>query len=49
LRAAVERAPEGIEVELMDVLECERDRVAPLLRERLHGAAGDLVLRRADV
>ena len=31
------------------MLEGERDRVALLLRETLHGASGDLVLRRANV
>ena len=49
LRAAVERAPHGIEVELLDVLESERERVALLLRETLHSARGDVVLRRANV
>ena len=49
LRAAVERAPGGIEVDVIDVLEGERDRVALLLRETLHGARGELVLRRVNV
>jgi uncharacterized protein len=49
LRAGLELAPGGVEVDLIDLLEGERDRVALLLRETLHGAAGDLVLRRANV
>jgi uncharacterized protein len=49
LRAAVERAVGGVEVELIDLLAGEGDRVALLLRERLHGAGGELVLRRANV
>jgi uncharacterized protein len=49
LRAAVELAVRGIEVELVDVLVGESDRVALLLRERLLGARGELVLRRANV
>jgi uncharacterized protein len=49
LRAAVARADEGIDVELVDVLAGEGDRVALLLRERLRGAGGELLLRRANV
>lgn len=49
LRVAVELAVRGIEVELIDVLAGESDRVALLLRERLLGASGELVLRRANV
>ena len=48
LRAAVELAEGGIEVELVDLLTGD-DRVALLLRERLHGGRGELVLRRANV
>ena len=49
LRAAVELSEGGIEVELVDVLVGDGDRVALLLRERLLGARGELVLRRANV
>jgi ketosteroid isomerase-like protein len=49
LRAAVARADEGIDVELVDVLAGDGDRVALLLRERLRGAGGELLLRRANV
>lgn len=49
LRAAVELAEGGVEVELVDVLAGDGDRVALLLRERLLGARGELVLRRANV
>jgi uncharacterized protein len=49
LRAAVERAVGGIEVELVDLLAGGGDRVALLLRERLRGARGELILRRANV
>jgi hypothetical protein len=45
----VERAPGGVEVELIDVLDGASDRVVLLLRETLHGARGDVVLRRANV
>jgi uncharacterized protein len=48
LRAAVELAVGGIGVEVVDVLEGD-DRVALLLRERLAGARGELLLRRANV
>ena len=49
LRAGVERAVGGVEVELVDLLAGGGDRVALLLRERLRGARGELVLRRANV
>jgi uncharacterized protein len=49
LRAAVERAVGGIDVELVDLLAGGGDRVALLLRERLRGARGELILRRANV
>jgi uncharacterized protein len=49
LGAAVARADEGIDVELVDVLAGDGDRVALLLRERLRGAGGELLLRRANV
>jgi uncharacterized protein len=49
LRAALELAEGGVEVELVDLLAGDGDRVALLLRERLHGARGELVLRRANV
>jgi ketosteroid isomerase-like protein len=49
LRAAAERAVGGIEVELVDLLAGGGDRVALLLRERLRGARGELILRRANV
>jgi uncharacterized protein len=49
IRAAVELADRGIEVEVVDVLTGDGDRVAVLLRERLSGARGELVLRRANV
>jgi ketosteroid isomerase-like protein len=49
IRAAVELADRGIEVELVDVLDGDDDRVALLLRERLSGARGELLLRRANV
>jgi uncharacterized protein len=49
LSAAVARADEGIDVEIVDVLAGDGDRVALLLRERLCGARGELLLRRANV
>ena len=49
LRAAVELADGGVEVELVDLLAGDGDRVALLLRERLQGPGGELVLRRANV
>ena len=49
LRAAVALADQGVEVELVDVLEGGGDRVALLLRERLRSSRGELVLRRANV
>jgi len=49
IRAALERADEGAEVQLVDTLAGDGDRVALLLRERLRGARGELVLRRANV
>jgi uncharacterized protein len=49
VREAVRRAAGGAEVELVDVLAGDGDRVALLLRERLHGAGGTLELRRANV
>lgn len=49
LRAAMELAVGSIERELIDVLAGEGDRVALLLRERLRGARGELVMRRANV
>jgi ketosteroid isomerase-like protein len=49
LRAALERAESGVEVELVDLLAGEGDRVALLLRERLRGPRGELLLRRANV
>jgi ketosteroid isomerase-like protein len=49
LRAALERADEGADVELVDLLAGNGERVALLLRERLRGARGELVLRRANV
>ena len=49
LRAALERADEGAEVQLVDMLAGDGDRVALLLRERLRGSRGELVIRRANV
>jgi ketosteroid isomerase-like protein len=49
LAAALERADGGAEVELVDMLAGDGDRVALLLRERLRGARGELLLRRANV
>jgi uncharacterized protein len=49
LRAALERAEGGAEVELVDLLAGKGDRVALLLRERLRGRRGELLLRRANV
>jgi len=49
LTAAVELAVGGVEVEVVDMLAGDGSRVALLLRERLRGARGDLVLRRANV
>jgi uncharacterized protein len=49
LRAALELSPGGVEVELIDLLKGEGDRVALLLHETLHCARGDRVLRRANV
>ena len=49
LRAALDLAVGGVEVELVDLLVGDGDRVALLLRERLRGAGGELVLRRANV
>jgi uncharacterized protein len=49
LRAALERAEGGAEVELVDLLVGKGDRVALLLRERLRGRRGELLLRRANV
>jgi ketosteroid isomerase-like protein len=49
LQAAVELAVGGVDVQLVDVLADGGDRVALLLRERLVGADGELVLRRANV
>jgi uncharacterized protein len=53
LRAAVTLADEGVEVELVDLLAGDEDgdggRVALLLRERLRGRRGELVLRRANL
>ena len=49
LRAALALAPGGVEVELVDLLEGEHGRVALLLRETLHGAHSDLVVRRVNV
>ena len=49
LQAALEFAERGIEVELVDLLAGDGERVALLLRERLHGTCGELVLRRANV
>jgi ketosteroid isomerase-like protein len=49
VRAAVALASEGAEVELVDTLSGEGERVALLLRERLRGGHGELVMRRANV
>jgi len=49
LRAALTRAEEGVDVELIDMLTGDGDRVALLLRERLRGAGSELVLHRANV
>jgi uncharacterized protein len=49
LRAALERAEGGAEVEPVDLLAGKGDRVALLLRERLRGRRGELLLRRANV
>ena len=49
LRAALERAEWGAQVQLVDLLAGEGDRVALLLRERLRGPRGELLLRRANV
>jgi uncharacterized protein len=49
IRAAVELADRGVDVELIDVLAGDGERVALLLRERLSGARGELLLRRANV
>jgi len=49
LRAALDRADEGAEVQLVDMLAGDGDRVALLLRERLRGSRGELVIRRANV
>jgi ketosteroid isomerase-like protein len=49
VQAAVERADRGVEVEVIDVLTEDGDRVALLLRERLRHAGGELLLRRANV
>jgi ketosteroid isomerase-like protein len=49
LRAAVELADEGVEAELVDLLVGDGDRVALLLRERLRGTRGELLMRRANV
>lgn len=49
LRAAVELADEGVEAELVDLLAGDGDRVALLLRERLRGTRGELLMRRANV
>jgi hypothetical protein len=46
IRAVVELADAGVEVELIDVLAGGGDRVAVLLRERLSGARGELRMRR---
>ncbi len=49
LRAALDRADAGAEVQLVDMLAGDGDRVALLLRERLRGSRGELVIRRANV
>jgi ketosteroid isomerase-like protein len=49
MRAALERADGGAELDVIDVLAGDGDRVALLLRERLRGTRGEVVLRRANV
>lgn len=49
IRAAVALADEGAEVELVDTLSGDGERVALLLRERLRGGHGELAMRRANV
>lgn len=49
LSAALAAADEGADVELIDTLSGDGERVALLLRERLRGARGELVMLRANV
>jgi uncharacterized protein len=49
IRAAIALADEGTEVELVDTLSGEGERVALLLRERLRRGGRELLMRRANV
>jgi ketosteroid isomerase-like protein len=49
LSAALERADEGVDAELVDILGGDGERVALLLHEHLRGRRGELDLRRANV